>query len=317
MKKFLKPLLWSIAGIIVLLLLAAGSGYLWSFRLHQVRTPATDMLLASDAKVGLPVTVSQTLTMPLAEKIKAVEVIPGKGCVASGLPEIIRKRYLWDQKEVMISQMLVPLTPGNIPGGTVKILFSNEKIKPQEWTIPPFDAAPLAVTPGAELQLAGAMDVYRRFDYRYLWVGAALACFAIGFYFWMRSRNHRKSAPVPPWQRALEKLERLRFELRQRRVLPEQGFVRLSDVVRDYIEERFQLPASRKTTSEFLEALSDNNPLPEEQRPFLNDFLSAADQVKFAKAPPDTLLLNQAIDRAEKLISSTGKPEEEKEVKNV
>ena len=109
----------------------------------------------------------------------------------------------------------------------------------------------------------------------------------------------------------------LRFELRQRRVLPEQGFVRLSDVVRDYIEERFQLPASRKTTSEFLEALSDNNPLPEEQRPFLNDFLSAADQVKFAKAPPDTLLLNQAIDRAEKLISSTGKPEEEKEVKNV
>jgi hypothetical protein len=39
--------------------------------------------------------------------------------------------------------------------------------------------------------------------------------------------------------------------------------------------------------------------------------------VKFAKAPPDTLLLNQAIDRAEKLISSTGKPEEEKEVKNV
>ena len=66
-----------------------------------------------------------------------------------------------------------------------------------------------------------------------------------------------------------------------------------------------------------MEYLTENNPLPEEQRPFLSDFLCTADQVKFAKAPPDMLLLNQAIDHAEKLVYSTGYTDEEKEDKNV
>lgn len=317
MKRFVKIALWG-GGIIVLFIsLTAVSGWLWSFRLKQVESGASDLAISGDAKVGSPTTASGSMILPLRERIKEIEVIPGKGCAVSGTPEIKWKRYLWSRKELVFSQTLVPLTPGTVGNGTVKIVFRSSDVEPVTWTIPPFEAAALAVTPGAELQLADAMPTEKRFDHRYLWIGLALALLAAGVYLWQRSRNKQKSSPLPPWKRAMERLETLRFELRQRRVMPEQGFARLTDVVRDYIEERFRLPASRRTTAEFLDDLSENNPLPPEQRPFLSDFLSVADQVKFAKAQPDVMLLHQAIDQAEKLISSTGNPEEEKEVKNV
>ena len=317
MNKGIKIFLWCAGSLAAVLLLVALSGYLWSFRLQQTETLSGDMNIASDAKVGLPVSVSQTVILPIREEIKSVEVFPGKGSVAAGFPHIGWKRYLWSRKELTISQQLVPVAPGNIGGGSVKVIFRSNAIKPIEWAIPPFDAAPLAVMPGAELHVADAMKVKTALEYRYLWTIAGLIALGVALYFYLRIRKHRMAAPEPPWTRALKKLERLRFELRQRRLQPEQGFVRLTDVVRDYIEERFCLPASRKTTAEFMEYLADNNPLPEDQRPFLSDFLSTADQVKFAKAPPDALLLSQAIDRAEKLISTTGDPGEEKEAGNV
>ena len=317
MKPYIKITVWSIFTLLIVLLLAVAGGYLWSFRLHETETDSGDMKISTDAKVGLPVAVSQKLILPLRENIKSVEVTPGKDSVLAGTPEIVWKRYLWSRKELLISSNIVPTRAGNVAGGSVKVTFQNSAVKPVEWSIPPFDAAALAVTSGGELHLADAMEIRKAFDYRYLWIGLGLAAVAAALYFWMRSRQRSKAAPLPPWKRALEKLELLRFDLRQRRLLPEQGFVRLTDVVRDYVEERYSLPASRKTTSEFLEELADNNPLPEEQQPFLSDFLFTADQVKFAKAPPDALLLNQAIDRAEKLISTTGNPEEGKEAGNV
>ena len=45
--------------------------------------------------------------------------------------------------------------------------------------------------------------------------------------------------------------------------------------------------------------------LPESERPFLREFLEAADRVKFAALAPEAGLLEQAIESARKLVEST------------
>jgi hypothetical protein len=61
---------------------------------------------------------------------------------------------------------------------------------------------------------------------------------------------------------------------------------RWADVVRRFLAERFRLPATRQTTAEFLEALSRESSLPEQQRENLRAFFGLCDLVKFAGVRP-------------------------------
>ena len=73
------------------------------------------------------------------------------------------------------------------------------------------------------------------------------------------------------------------------------------------------MPATRRTTPEFIEDISRNGDfVPENSKPFLRNFLEAADRVKFAMAYPEKELLNQALVNAESLIDSTRPAEESK-----
>ncbi|HEV2946047.1 MAG TPA: hypothetical protein VGX70_01645, partial [Gemmataceae bacterium] len=70
--------------------------------------------------------------------------------------------------------------------------------------------------------------------------------------------------------------------------LPDSGrieqFHRLySEVIRQYLEKRFHLPASRQTTSEFLQTMGASPLLTPLQRAALKDFLERCDLAKFAQ----------------------------------
>ena len=98
----------------------------------------------------------------------------------------------------------------------------------------------------------------------------------------------------------------MRSELYNGEILPESAFIRLTDIVRNYLECRFALPASRRTTAEFmLEVSGEKSPLSERQRRFLHDFLTAADLIKFARLPSDTNAAENAAIRAEELVRET------------
>jgi hypothetical protein len=60
----------------------------------------------------------------------------------------------------------------------------------------------------------------------------------------------------------------------------------LGDIVRAYLEKRFQLPASHQTTAEFLETMKKSPQLSDGQRQQLRDFLERCDMAKFARAAP-------------------------------
>ncbi len=82
-------------------------------------------------------------------------------------------------------------------------------------------------------------------------------------------------------------------------------FVELSDIVRHYLEDRFQLHAPELTTEEFLDVAAASPDLSEDHKRFLRDFLSIADQVKFARHVPDPKAIDQALQAAENFVEQT------------
>jgi len=76
--------------------------------------------------------------------------------------------------------------------------------------------------------------------------------------------------------------------------------------VRRYLEARYFLPATEKTTNEFLPALKENEQINVQHRDMLKDFLISADMVKFAKAESSRGQMEDALIKATEFVNETG-----------
>lgn len=121
----------------------------------------------------------------------------------------------------------------------------------------------------------------------------------VGLIFWLFWRRRgRQPAPIPsPRERALERLEGIRVEIE--RVTPYRFSIRVSDILRRYVTEQYQLPLTRQTSVEFLAAVANESQFSEEEKSLLSDFLSRCDLIKFARYEATTedsrLLLDEAL----------------------
>jgi hypothetical protein len=125
------------------------------------------------------------------------------------------------------------------------------------------------------------------------------------------TRRRRINAP-PPRQLheiALEALERLRTERLVERGLFEEYYVKLSALVREYVEARFGLRAPEMTTDEFLAAAQRSREVASVHRLALQDFLSEADLVKFARHVPSPDRAGRAWSAARDFVDATRPPE--------
>lgn len=91
---------------------------------------------------------------------------------------------------------------------------------------------------------------------------------------------------LPPWEIALLRLNEL-----QAKGLLVQGqfhdyYFELTDILRHYIEGRFDIDAPERTTEEFLIHMRELNVLTGAQKNMLKNFLIECDKVKFAKHAP-------------------------------
>lgn len=122
---------------------------------------------------------------------------------------------------------------------------------------------------------------------------------------WWLARRHRHLPTVNPYELALARLNRL---IQQPIPQGEQMgpfFVELSALVREYLENRFELRAPELTTEEFLEQASAGSRLVPEHQGLLRDFLRHADLVKFAGWHPDEQVIRQALQAAERFLRET------------
>jgi hypothetical protein len=145
----------------------------------------------------------------------------------------------------------------------------------------------------------------------FLWAATALLIIIAGYYLYKKYQRKNLEQPVekkiitvPPHVKALTALDNLEKEQ-----LWQKGFIkdyhsRITEIIRNYFEERFDLPAMELTTTETIQHLKDIN----EKDLILKityNFLSNADLVKFAKFKPLETVNEEMMKQAREIIDST------------
>ncbi len=139
-------------------------------------------------------------------------------------------------------------------------------------------------------------------------IAAALLLVGGGYALWRR-RRRLDARPLLPYEIALQRLEAIRA-LMQPAKAPE-FTTAVSGIVRGYIEQRFKVTATRRTTEEFLRDLFESsNASLARYRSLLGEFLNQCDLVKFAAMSltlPDMETLHQS---ARAFVLATAEPEQ-------
>ncbi len=156
---------------------------------------------------------------------------------------------------------------------------------------------------------------YTFFDWlkdNWIWVLLALAIIAAikGLIYYLSNRA-KKIPVIVPMKKVLSiqaiALNKLR-DLRERK-LWQQNEIKLyhselSDVMREYLEKRYQIKTYEKTTEEILSALKYAD-MAEENRNMLRQILVLADLAKFAKEKPLPAENEQSMDNAMLFVTRT------------
>ena len=135
---------------------------------------------------------------------------------------------------------------------------------------------------------------------------AALVLAGVAAWF-VRRRLARRSEelapppPPPPHVVAWERLQRALGLIHE----AEQFCMEVSQIIRVYLEERFNLHAPDRTTEEFLLDLQSSQRLSGEHKQLLADFFGACDMLNFAKAEPTEQELRQLHEDASRLVGET------------
>ena len=127
--------------------------------------------------------------------------------------------------------------------------------------------------------------------------GGAGVLLVIALTTWLIKRWRNRAVVVKtPRERALDQLVRIQSQIDK--LTPYQFSIRVSDILRRYVTEQYQLPVTRQTSVEFLNALAATSPFSSEEQSLLSDFLNRCDLIKFARYEASTedsrLLLNEA-----------------------
>lgn len=129
----------------------------------------------------------------------------------------------------------------------------------------------------------------------------------LGIFLLKRHRGNITDIEVMrlPHEIALDELLQL-----AREDLPGKGEIklfhqRISDILRRYIERRFDIHAPEQTTEEFLENLKKKGTLDKEFGRTLEEFLSHCDLVKFAEHRPDMEEIREIFEICESFIEKT------------
>jgi len=139
------------------------------------------------------------------------------------------------------------------------------------------------------------------------WMAAAGAAGVLAVLGFMLLRR-RKRRPVEPRRQTPEEiahaaLARLLAEDLPARGLVKEFYLRLTGIVRQYVEDTTGIRAPEQTTEEFLRDIRSRAVFPPDRSVRLADFLESADLVKYAGQMPQEGQIDQAIARAQEFVN--------------
>jgi hypothetical protein len=153
------------------------------------------------------------------------------------------------------------------------------------------------------------VDMPKQASFRPLWVLGACAIVAAIIIGWLYLRRKRIQELVRIFKPAHEiAYARLRALVKDDPVAAGkimEFYERISDILRHYIEHRFDLRAPERTTEEFLAELAVTDVLYDSDKKNLGDFLTHCDLVKFAKHSPTKEQIQRTFDLVKEFIEKT------------
>ena len=237
-------------------------------------------------------------------------------------------------KNIDVLEISDPVAEENEDGKSVKYNCVLSRFDSAQVTIPPIkieyrtkaDSALKSVLSNAvtfnvhrmnvamEEEIKDIKPPIRLFDYLFIiYILIAIIVLVIGYFIYRKYFKNKPQTEIKPiaekiplHQLTLRKLEQLDKE-----ELWQKGFVKdyhskITDIIREYFEKQFGLPALERTTTESLKLLS-KHPQGIKVIDITSQFLSNADLVKFAKFTPlenvNREMMTQAKDIVKKTVS--------------
>jgi hypothetical protein len=168
--------------------------------------------------------------------------------------------------------------------------------------------------------IEGVVEIPAEPSYWWLWLfpGAGIVGGAV---FWLNRRSRQAKELVRIFKSAHEiAYDRLRALIKQDLVKAgkiKEFYERISDILRHYIEDRFNLRAPERTTEEFLVELTYANVLARPEQDRLGKFLQHCDLVKFARYNPTTEQIQKTFDLVKDFIETTKSDEKKIDVTEI
>jgi len=136
------------------------------------------------------------------------------------------------------------------------------------------------------------------------WILAVLLAILLGLGIWLFLKRRKtrvdedgnviKGPVIPPYDKAVDELKRLREEKMWQSGKVKEYFSSLTDIAREYIEGQFGVNAVEMTTDDILDEIKPLR-FPKETYDKLKDTMEVADLVKFAKYSASTLESDTAL----------------------
>ena len=309
MTRSVKKVIFAIAALVIVAALAAAA---WHFRrgymLPPVLPDTAELTPATVARPGRPAVAAAELRLPWTNGVLAAAARQGDDTVVAA-PVRVTQRRGWGYRHWRVEADVRPLASQGCGEGEFVLTLDRPLPEAPECEFrikipaPQVDAGSEA--PPAEVRLAAPEELPTEESYRKWWY-AMLLPIAAAVVVWLLLRRRNRARPViPPWVSAGEELARLEGDLARREFAAAEGVRRLSDILRNYLAARFDLPVTTETTAEFMAGAADAEFLGSGDREFLRAFLAAADLVKFARVPADRSELERSIETARALVEHT------------
>ena len=140
-------------------------------------------------------------------------------------------------------------------------------------------------------------------------IAGALLLALTGYAIWRWLRRRRAARALLPFELALQRLEHIRPLMQPQNA--REFSIAVSDIVRGYIEQRFDVIATHRTTEEFLrDLLETTNAALAKHRGLLSEFLQQCDLVKFGGMSLTLQNMESLHRSARDFVLETAKPEE-------